>query len=116
MNQSDCEDYLMRCADTVGDWLSAEMFGAETEPWRSQWSVSKIDFDDTKVSTLMCIAFDSGIDHTTRCLALSAVRERFLQTPEAREIVAQVMADEPDEDEKSRALAHYSKMADEAAR
>jgi hypothetical protein len=116
MNQSDCEDYLMRCADTVGDWLSAEMFGAETEPWRSQWSVDKIDFDDTKVSTLMCIAFDTGLDHTTRCLALSAVRERFLQTTGAREIVEVMLSEEPDDAEKSRALAHYSAMAQEVAR
>ena len=116
MNHSDCEDYLLRCMDTVGDWLTGEMFGAETEPWRSQWSVDKIDFDDTKVSTLMCIAFDMGLDHTTRCLALSAVRERFLATSGAREIVETMLGEEPSDEEKSRALANYSAMAAEASR
>lgn len=114
MNHSDSEDYLMRCMDTVGDWLSAEMFGAETEPWRSQWSVNKIDFDEAKVSTLMCIAFDTGLDHTTRCLALTAVRERFLETKQAREIIEEMTADEGAE--KLRAVVHYSAMAEEAAR
>lgn len=115
MNQSDSEDYLMRCMDTVGDWLGAELFGAETEPWRSQWSVNKIDFDDAKVSTLLCIAFDTGLDHATRCLAMTAIREKFLQTKEAREIVENMQGDD-DGAEKMRAVAHYTALAAEAAR
>ena len=75
-----------------------------------------VDFDDAKVSTLMSIAFDIGLNHTTRCLALSAVRERFLATSGAREIVETMLGEEPSDEEKSRALANYSAMAAEASR
>lgn len=115
MTHSDCEDSLMRCMDTVGDWLGGELYQAPTEPWRSQHQVDQIDFDEAPVGTLLAIAFDTGIDHTSRCLAMSAIRERFLETKMAREIVAEMRA-EVAEESKHRAVAHYTALAAEAAR
>lgn len=115
MNHSDAEDDLMRVMDTLGDWLGGELYQAPTEPYRTQHQVDKIDFDEAPVGTLLAIAFDTGIDHTSRCLAMTAIRERFLETKMAREIVAQMRAEDCG-DNKQRAVEHYTAMAAEAAR